>query len=290
MLSPLRNRFGIPGVISVIALVFAMLGGAYAANDNSGGDATASAKAKKAKKGPRGPKGPKGDTGPAGPAGSAGPAGPKGDAGAAGSNGSNGSNGTSATATTFAGSKGACSAGGVEVKSASGTSLVCNGTNGTNGTNGPPGPPGAFSTESLPSGETLTGVWEASGEIEGGSPENPDGLESVALTAISFPIEVSPAPTGVLQAGVGGAFGFTLMDEEIGADAEFATHCPGDAEEPKAEPGFLCIHMSDAVEATFLFESEAYEPASSYGVTVPFAIYGHPGEHYVRGTWAVTAE
>ncbi|HSR94938.1 MAG TPA: hypothetical protein VLK56_08730, partial [Solirubrobacterales bacterium] len=26
MLSPLRNRFGIPGVISVIALVFAMMG------------------------------------------------------------------------------------------------------------------------------------------------------------------------------------------------------------------------------------------------------------------------
>ena len=42
MLSPLRNRFGIPGVISVIALVFAMFGGAYAAtNSNDGGKATA---------------------------------------------------------------------------------------------------------------------------------------------------------------------------------------------------------------------------------------------------------
>ena len=39
MLSPLRNRFGIPGVISVVA--FAALGGAYPAN-NSGGKATAS--------------------------------------------------------------------------------------------------------------------------------------------------------------------------------------------------------------------------------------------------------
>ena len=47
MFSPLRNRFGIPGAISVIALVFAMFGGAYAASDNSGGGkATASAKKK----------------------------------------------------------------------------------------------------------------------------------------------------------------------------------------------------------------------------------------------------
>jgi hypothetical protein len=51
MFSTLRTRFGIPGVISVMALVFAMLGGAYAANSPSGGGkATASAKAKK---GPR---------------------------------------------------------------------------------------------------------------------------------------------------------------------------------------------------------------------------------------------
>jgi hypothetical protein len=61
MLSPLRNRFGIPGVISVIALVFAMLGGAYAAsNSNDDGKATASAK-----KGPRGPRGKPGPPGPA---------------------------------------------------------------------------------------------------------------------------------------------------------------------------------------------------------------------------------
>jgi hypothetical protein len=91
MFSPLRNRFGIPGVISVIALVFAMLGGAYAASDNERDGATASAtKANKAKKGPRGPRGPKGPQGPAGPAGPQGPAGAagaKGDAGAPGAQG-----------------------------------------------------------------------------------------------------------------------------------------------------------------------------------------------------------
>lgn len=92
MFSPLRNRFGIPGVISVIALVFAMLGGAYAASNDSGsGDATASAKGKK---GPRGPRGKTGKTGSQGPVGPQGPAGPKGDNGTNGSNGADGSDGT----------------------------------------------------------------------------------------------------------------------------------------------------------------------------------------------------
>jgi hypothetical protein len=62
MLSHLRSRFGIPRVISVIALVFAMLGDAYAAtNSSSGGKATASAKGK------QGPRGKTDKTGPAGP-------------------------------------------------------------------------------------------------------------------------------------------------------------------------------------------------------------------------------
>jgi hypothetical protein len=88
MFSTLRTRFGIPGVISVIALVFAMFGGAYAAsNSSNAGKATASAKAKK------GPRGPKGATGPAGPAGAQGPAGPAGAKGDAGANGSNGAAG-----------------------------------------------------------------------------------------------------------------------------------------------------------------------------------------------------
>src|ERR1700729_4312957 len=95
MFSTLRTRFGIPGSISVIALVFAMFGGAYAAsNSASGGKATASAKAKK------GPRGPKGATGPAGPAGPQGPAGPAGAQGPAGAAGKDGVGVTSAPATT----------------------------------------------------------------------------------------------------------------------------------------------------------------------------------------------
>lgn len=78
---------GIPGVISVIALVFAMTGGAYAAKDVIGGKANSSAKAKQGKRGPRGPAGPAGVAGPAGAAGAKGDKGDKGDTGAQGTQG-----------------------------------------------------------------------------------------------------------------------------------------------------------------------------------------------------------
>jgi len=132
MLSPLRNRFGIPGVISVIALVFAMLGGAYAASDTGGSGSKASASAKK---GPRGPRGPKGPAGPAGPQGPAGPAGkdgaqgPKGDTGAQGPKGEKGAKGDT-------------------------------GLQGSQGIQGPPGEAGVIHPgETLPPEATLTGTW-----------------------------------------------------------------------------------------------------------------------------------
>lgn len=93
MFSMFRNRFGIPGVIAVMALVFAMFGGAYAANHPRGGKATASAKAKKGPRGPRGKTGPAGPTGPQGlpgangKDGATGPPGPPGPPGATGPTG-----------------------------------------------------------------------------------------------------------------------------------------------------------------------------------------------------------
>jgi hypothetical protein len=91
MLSFVRNRFGIPGVISVIALVFAMIGGAYAANKS--GETGSKASASKTKRGPKGPKGPKGPAGPVGPQGAVGPQGPAGAAGPAGKDGAPGAPG-----------------------------------------------------------------------------------------------------------------------------------------------------------------------------------------------------
>src|SRR5665811_87049 len=116
MFSVLRNRLGIPGLISVIALVLAMGGGAYAA-DSGGDGATASAKnrggnvgnlikreARKFSKrfsqrfsrrfagtGPQGPRGINGSNGARGDKGDRGDDGDKGDTGKEGKEGPEGS-------------------------------------------------------------------------------------------------------------------------------------------------------------------------------------------------------
>jgi hypothetical protein len=200
MLSPLRNRagmrlrepFGKAGLtVAVIALVFAMMGGAYAAS-NGGGNATSSAK-----KGPRGPKGPKGDTGPAG---AQGPAGAKGDAG------SPGADGKGAEAVSFTGSKGpiagvTCTEGGVEVKSADGTTLVCNGKKGKNGLPGAQGEPWTAGGL-LPSGETETGSWGLNIVSKETPPapetEDPPTFAGQAYESISFPIPLAESPEMVV--------------------------------------------------------------------------------------------
>lgn len=266
MLSPLRNRFGVPGVISVIALVFAMFGGAYAANDSGGGKATASAKAKK---GPRGPRGPKGDTGPAGPAG---PQGAKGDTGVAGANGKDGK---SAEAVIFAGPKGSCTEGGVEVKSASPTALVCNGKKGANGETG--------FTETLPSEKSLKGVWSVTNPKEG-------GLEGISWASISFGIPLATAPTAYYvfpnqekAFEIGVAPPHFLEDE-----SEVDTVCPGDPSSLVAKPGKLCVYSVKEESGFNVIKSfiEGPGPEPKSGVMIPFGTVA--GE--ARGSWVVTAE
>ncbi len=260
MFSPLRNRFGIPGVISVIALVFAMFGGAYAATND--GKATSSAKAKK---GPRGPKGPKGDTGPAGPAG---PAGAKGDAGAAGANGQNGAPGAagkSAEAGSFSGSKTigsvTCAEGGVEVKSASATTLICNGKKGTNGQTG--------FTEKLPPGKTEVGTWSI-----GNGHENDQQRVPISFT---IPLASPIAGTNVHFISVGGS----------------DPKCDGTAANPEADPGHLCVYTGTEAGvggAVILnaFEDPPTTGASTAGAVIFLALTTEQAN--AMGTWAVTAE
>lgn len=94
MFSVLRNRFGIPGVIAVVGLVFAMTGGAWAAKSLIITKLSQiSPGVQKQLKGKPGATGPAGAPGPAGPVGPAGPAGPKGDIGPTGAKGSTGNTG-----------------------------------------------------------------------------------------------------------------------------------------------------------------------------------------------------
>jgi hypothetical protein len=233
MLSPLRNRFGIPGVISVIALVFAMLGGAYAASNSGDGGATASAKAKKGPRGPRGKTGPAGPAGPAGPQGPAGAAGAKGDKGDAGSPGAQGNPGApganGAPGAPGEDGKGVITfafegndepdgdpcdgAGGteIEVEDSGESSYACNGS-------------AAEFPEVLPPGATETGAWAASGTA---SP-------ATAYTSISFPIRLT-ADLGVNE------INYVTSSEWV---LEENPDCLGSPSVPVAAPGELCVYES----------------------------------------------
>jgi hypothetical protein len=87
MLNAIRRNLSPSTAIAVVALVFAMTGGAIAAKDSATGSAEASKQGQRGKQGPRGPKGKQGPQGlagpqgPTGPQGATGPQGPKGDTG-----------------------------------------------------------------------------------------------------------------------------------------------------------------------------------------------------------------
>ena len=276
----LRNRFGIPGMIAVIALVFAMLGGAYAASNGSSGKG-ATASAKKSLKGPRGPRGPKGATGAAGPAGSAGAKGSTGAAGAAGQDGGPGTagqDGANVASISFEGTEEPeeepCEErGGVEFKSAGSTTYACNGADGS--------PWAAGGT--LPSGSTETGFWstwftpletEAVVETESGKtkakviPANGGGV--YPTFSFNVPLEAAPQVALVPPA------------PEPNPQPE---NCPGTSEEPQAASGWLCVYADAlgnvSVPGTFGF-------ARKVGGILFVTPTELGAEVFAFGTWAVT--
>jgi hypothetical protein len=265
MFSPLRNRFGIPGVISVIALVFAMMGGAYAASNDGGSGPKASVSAK-AKKGPRGPRGP---AGPAGPAGSTGPAGPKGDTGAKGDKGDTGSPGAAGTSVTseefgVAGKEGKCvGAGGSKFVAGATKTYACNGKTGF--------------TETLPPGKTETGSWAVGRST---------AEETSAYTPISFPIQLSEPLSGSQVHYIDG----TGKEQPGNTDSSV---CLGTVGAPTAAPGNLCVYARVEEELVLTGIEGIFAPSSSSpgadvsGAALKFlALEGGFG----WGTWAVTAE
>ena len=272
MFSPLRNRFGIPGVISVIALVFAMLGGAYAASDNGSGNATASAKAKKGPPGPRGKRGKTGPAGPAGPQGPAGPAGAKGDNGTNGQNGEDGLDGADGDDGTNGknvevGTAGAeCPNGGATVQVAGEPSTkkaVCNGEDGEGGEGG--GFP-----ETLPAGKTETGAWTLVGN------NNAEGM-----AAFGWSIPLTPADAAAI----------TVHFTDLDGDAT----CTGTINEPTAPAGKLCMYESP--ESNLGESPDVYPPDFSEGEGAPKVgiggalLYngGLSATEHALGTFAITA-
>jgi hypothetical protein len=273
MFSTLRTRFGIPGVISVIALVFAMFGGAYAASNSSGGGKATASKSK-AKKGPRGPKGATGPAGPAGAQGPAGPAGAKGDAGANGANGATGATGAT-------------------------------GLKGTTGAAGPTGPEGSPWTAggTLPSGKTETGTWSIS--------LPPAEAFFEIKVPISFPIPLKEARTSA--AGKASAFFFDRSQVEGGnfeventeTNTMYDSGCRWILEsvelgEPQVKPeatvpGTLCVFSQEEASGLstaplFFIPGSPFESGfGPAGSLMRFAHASGPGQIANSGVWAVTA-
>jgi hypothetical protein len=290
MFSKVGKQVNAANVIAVLALVFAMSGGAFALTGARGGShATAQLAKKKAAK-PKsstGPRGPKGATGPAGPAGANGAAGAQGPAGPAGPAGNAGSNGTD----------GSSGAPGKSVLSGEGTPTAATGEEGDfyiqtttdeiygpkakTGVNGGwktgvplKGEAGAKGvsgfTKELPKGETETGSWNAIGLTE-----------SEQLLALSFNI-----PLGADLAGSNVHF--------MGQGATPTEECPGSSSKPEAKEGNLCVYAEVFFEATFvgIFKSDA-GPGESGAATAGalLDVAGASGTPRIAyGTWAVSAD
>jgi len=257
MSSMLRTRFGIPGIVSVVALAFAMFGGAYAASNSGGGnDLASTSKKAKSKRGPRGPKGATGATGAQGPVGPPGLAGTTGAAGAAGKVGDAGPEGPT-------GPTGPTGPAGIA------------GATGATGATGPAGPEGSPWTAggTLPSGKTETGAFAGRTDVNG-----------LGIAAVTFAIPLAQPienPSGEEH--------IHIID--VPAGDPVPTECAGGTiEEPKAAAGNLCVwvkHVAEvAVSGINPLGASAEIGTSRSGARLPFAGAENSG---LWGAWAVTA-
>lgn len=252
MLQALRRQFSTAALIlSVMALVAALAGGALAAS--GAGKATASAKAK------RGPKGPKGATGPVGPQG---PAGAKGDAGANGTNGATGAPGASVINTTEPqGLK--CTEGGSKFTVGAGSpTYACNGKEGEEGPKGSPWTDGG----TLPAGSTETGSWNWNAPVP----------SQYVIAPISFTIPLAAPLSGA--------------NVHYSTEANFSDTCTGTVGNPTAPSGTLCVYREYSAGA-FQTISPVTQDGSGQGADVTGALLveiSPAGADFGFGTWAVT--
>ena len=133
------------------------------------------------------------------------------------------------------------------------------------GKDGEPGP----LVSTLPSGKTLTGVFQATDAL----PANAKGF---AEATISFTFPLAAAPNvEVIQAG--------------GAASE---HCPGTIEGPSAAAGYLCLYTtaSSAPVMTYNPATEALGAAKNGAIAfTELECAATPCNAHLVGTWAVTA-
>jgi hypothetical protein len=292
--------------IALLALVFALTGGAFAATGGGGSHATLSASAakKKAKpkslRGPAGPAGKNGTNGTNGTPGATGPAGPKGENGAAGSpggqgekgaTGNNGENGKSLKSTVFKGEKEPL---GEPCKKAGGTSIevegsgvkqtVCNGIDGQKGLQGEEG----NIKETLPPKALETGTWYAS-SAQAGTVKVPISLTIPLAHILETPESQEKA---CREKTAPCAVTFVEPEEEIPGCG--TGHSEGGGSGPwSVQPGSLCVYrwrMTGEAKVTG-FESATRE---ANGVVTPTGVmmtveFPEASGGEASGIWAVRA-
>lgn len=262
MVRRIQEPFGKAGlIVAVVALVAAMVGGAYAANSASTSGKRHSKKAhhKKAKATGLNGKQKKEVKKIAKSFQGTGPAGPQGPAGGNGKDGASGSNGAT-------------------------------GPQGPQGIQGPQGPQGIQGEPGvLQPGETLcsecteTGAWAVPYQKPGG------GLAAGnAISALSFPI-----PLGI-ELGSGEVHYVTAAEqsgETVPAECQFEG-LEGSAAEPLAAPGNLCVYEGrnsflGGIKGIKKLATPEANGASSSGAVMRVEA---EEEAYGWGSWAVTAE
>ncbi len=285
MFSVLRGRVTFANVGVVVALVFAMSGGAYAAGKFLiTSTKQISPKVLKSLKGNTGPVGPVGPAGAAGPAGPAGPAGTAGAAGGKGEKGEAGSNGVSVASVESKSNKiGPCKEGGSEFRSVGGTTFACNGEKGAAGA---AGKNGTFGDEPLPAGKSLMGTWSGSGYA--GSEFSFTSPEEIGLVKVSVSLADPVSPGLVLSNAEYVGVGEGENEEEAKwAPAIKEGKCKGDSEKPVAAGGYLCVFGEEETNLTSHPEIEL--PLVS-GMTVGFNLkqwIANKGRAVMAGVWVV---
>ncbi len=188
--------------------------------------------------------------------GARGPAGPAGEKGAAGATGTQGPKGD--------------------------TGLQ--GLKGDTGKKGETGANGTFSTEPLPSGQSLTGVWSVRNAVS----------NQETWTSISYPIQVSPAPKP-WYVFIPGQEACEIGSNPIkcieGEPAKMEAVCPGTPAKPTAVKGNLCVYILEELPSFASYSAnvsgaDGAGPEPMSGVQWPTGtIIGE-----ARGSWAVTAQ
>lgn len=273
MFKMLRTRFGIPGIVSVIALVFAMTGGAFAAKKyiitSTKQIKPSVLKSLKGEEGPRGLAGTNGTNGTNGKDGAQGSAGTHGTDGTDGTNGTVGTDGKNvvtgtATSTPVTGECPEVGGATVEVEgNAASKKKVCNGSPWTVG-------------GTLPSKETETGTWSVL-----------IGPTGNGLGDVSFPIPLGAEipPANVLKVLAGGS---------VPAVCDDAAGSPPSVANPEADPGYLCVFVSGfiaggSVKYIWKPDTTSASTDTGAGTTGALLIGTSSGEDVGTGTFAVTA-